>query len=80
MPQKISFQPRWMVVFFMMVAVSLPGMCLANDGSDEALYRKLSGIAIGKGDSSLFDRLNDNSKNMNWDRADETEFVGNLRI
>ena len=53
MLQKISFQPvRWMVVFFMMVALSLPGMCLANDGSDEALYRKLSGIAIGKGDSA----------------------------
>jgi len=48
MPLKFSFQAvRWMVGFFMMVALSLPAMCLANDGSDEALYRKLSGIAIG---------------------------------
>jgi BASS family bile acid:Na+ symporter len=81
MPRKFSFQPvQWMVVFFMMVALSLPAMCLANDGSDEALYRKLSGIAIGKGDSSLFDRLNNNSINMDWEGAAETEFVGNLRI
>ena len=80
MPQKISFQPRWMVVFFMMVAVSLPGMCLANDGSDEALYRKLSGIAIGTGDSTLFDRLNSSSRNMAWEGAAEAEFVGNLRV
>jgi BASS family bile acid:Na+ symporter len=63
-----------------MVAVSLPGICLANDGSDEAVYRKLSGIAIGKGDNSLFDRLNNNSRNMAWEGAAETEFVGNLRV
>jgi predicted Na+-dependent transporter len=81
MPLKFSFQPvRWMVGFFMMVALSLPAMCLANDGSDEALYRKLSGIAIGKGDSSLFDRLNNNSRSMAWEGAAEAEFVGNLRV
>ena len=80
MPQKFSFQPRWMIALFIMVAVSLPGICLANDGSDEAVYRKLSGIAIGKGDNSLFDRLNNNSRNMAWEGAAETEFVGNLRV
>jgi len=81
MLQKHSFQAvRWILVFFMMMALSLPVVCLANDGSDEALYRKLSGIAIGKGDSSLFDRLNNNSRNMAWEGAAETEFVGNLRV
>lgn len=72
---------KWIIVsFFIIIAISLPAAGFANDGSDEALYRKLSGIAIGKGDSSLFDRLNNNSRNMAWDPADETEFVGNLRI
>ena len=63
-----------------MMAVSLPATGFANDGSNEALYRKLSGIGIGKGDSSLFDKLSNYSKNLDWDRADETEFVGDLRI
>jgi BASS family bile acid:Na+ symporter len=81
MAQKISFQPvRWLVGFVMMAALSLPGTCLANDGSDEALYRKLSGIAIGKGDNALFDRLNNHSTNMDWKGAAEAQFVGNLRI
>jgi len=76
-----SFQPvRWIVVCFMILAFSLPAASWANDGANEALYRKLSGIAIARGDSSLFDRLNNHSKNMDWDRAAETEFVGNLRI
>ncbi len=69
-----------MVVSFMVVAVWLPATGFANDGSDEALYRKLMGIAGGKGDGTLFDRLKSNSGNMDWDGAPETEFVGNLRI
>ena len=81
MLQKHSFQAvRWILVFFMMMALSLPVVCLADDGSDEALYRKLSGIATGKGDSSLFNSLNSNSRNLDWGGAAETEFVGNLRI
>lgn len=81
MMKKTSVRPVLrMVVTLMMMVLSLPATGFAKDGSDEALYRKLSGIGIGKGDSSLFDRLNDNSKNMDWDRADKTEFVGNLRI
>jgi len=81
MLRKHSFQPvQWIVVSLMIIAMSLPATGSANDGSDEALYRKLSEIAIGQGDSPLFDRLNNDSRNMDWDRADETEFVGNLRI
>jgi hypothetical protein len=37
-------------------------------------------MGAGKGDSALFDRLNTHSRNMDWGRAHETEFVGNLRI
>ncbi|MCP4578784.1 MAG: hypothetical protein GY846_21105, partial [Deltaproteobacteria bacterium] len=71
---------QWVIVSFMMMAALLPATGFANDGSDEALYRKLSGIGIGKGDSSLFDRLSHNSRALDWGLADETEFVGNLRI
>ena len=79
--QKYSFQPvQWIVVSLLMIAIWLPATGFADDGSDEALYRKLSGIASGKGDRTLFDRLNNNSRNMDWDGAHETEFVGNLRI
>ena len=81
MLRKHSFQPvQWIVVSLMILSMSLPATGFANDGSDETLYRKLSGIVIGQGDSSLFDRLNNDSRSMAWDRADETEFVGNLRI
>jgi BASS family bile acid:Na+ symporter len=81
MSQKFSLQLlQWIVVVFMIVAISLPATGFANDGSDEALYRKLSDIAIGKGDSSLFDRLNNLSRNLDWKRGDESQFVGNLRI
>jgi BASS family bile acid:Na+ symporter len=73
-------QALWMVVFFIIFLLSLPATGFTDDGSDEALYRKLSGIAIGKGDTSLFDRLNNHSRNMDWDRADDAQFVGNLRI
>jgi len=55
-------------------------MGFATDGSDEALYRKLSGIALGNGDSALFDKLYKETGTLNWDRAHETKFVGNLRI
>ena len=81
MRQKFSFQPvQWMVFSFMILSISLPAAGFANDGTDEALYRKLSGIAIGKGDSSLFDSLNNNARNRDWDPAAESKFVGNLRI
>jgi len=69
-----------MVVAFMIMTIALPGTALANDNADEALFRKLSEIATGKGDGSLFERLNSDSRHLDWDRADETQFVGNLRI
>ena len=71
---------RWAVVAVVLIFISLSGTAFANDGSHEALYRKLSGIATGKGDTSLFDKLNSESRQLDWERADETDFVGNLRI
>jgi BASS family bile acid:Na+ symporter len=70
----------WIVVAFMIIAISSPGAAIAGDGSDEALYRKLTEIASGKGDPTLFDRLISESRLLDWGRADVAEFVGNLRI
>jgi predicted Na+-dependent transporter len=71
---------RLLIIFFLVISILIPGTGFANDGSDEALYRKLSGIARGNGDSALFDKLNKEARTLNWDRADEAKFVGNLRI
>ena len=70
----------WIVVSFMVVTLLMVETGLASEGSDEALYRKLSAIAISKADSSLFEQLNNHSRNLAWERADEVQFVGNLRI
>ena len=81
MPARFSLHSvLWIVVFFMVIALLTVDTGLASDGSDEALYRKLSATAIGQGDSSLFEQLNSHARNLAWDRADEVQFVGNLRI
>ena len=41
---------RWVVIALIIIFIALPGTAFANDDSHEALYRKLSGIANGKGD------------------------------
>ena len=71
---------RWVAIAMVIFFITMSGIAFANDGSHEALYRKLTGIATGKGDISLFDQLNSGSRELAWDRADEMEFVGNLRI
>ncbi len=81
MSAKYNFNKfQGLIVSIVVLAMLLPATGSANDGSDEALYRKLSGIAIGKGTTSLFGKLNNDAGIMDWDQADETEFIGNLRI
>jgi len=78
---KNSFQQlHLMLAFLLITVIFLPAAGFSSDDSDEALYRKLSGIAIDKGDSSFFERLNSYSRTLDWDQAAETGFVGNLRI
>ena len=50
------------LVSLIITAALLPATGFAKDNADEELYRKLSGIAIGSGDSSLIDRLNTHSE------------------
>ena len=46
----------------------------------EALYRRLSTITSGQGDIALIKALNTNSRQLDWDKAVDETFVGNLRI
>jgi len=46
----------------------------------EEIFHHLSSIARGDGDTMLFEKLNSESRKLNWAGAAETEFVGNLRI
>ena len=72
---------QWMMFVLMLLALSLPAAVSAAEGSHEAFYQKLSGIAFSTdGDLSLFERLNGAASNQKWETAPETEFVGNLRI
>ncbi len=75
-----SFQPvQWFVVALMSLLLWLPTAGIAAD-DNAALYSKLSAVAIGEGDFSLFEQLNNDARVLDWSRAAESEFVGNLRI
>lgn len=46
----------------------------------EDLYKELSYIARGKGDASIFLTLNTESRKLDWEQAEEAEFIGHLRL
>ncbi len=46
----------------------------------EALYEKLSRVARGHEDVSLFNKLNTESRELDWETAEKSEFVGHLRF
>ena len=79
---KCDFRPvQWFVVTLMLLVLSLPAAVNAAEDSDEALYQKLSQVAFGAGPGpALFEKLNSASRIQNWESAEETQFVGNLRI
>ena len=52
----------------------------AENQAGEKLFHQLSAIAKGNGDAGLLKQLNTESRNLDWIDAEETEFVGNLRI
>lgn len=85
MPKKMtkcSVRPvQWMVIAMMLMVLVPATAGYAADGSDEALYHKLSKLAVSEGaDLSLFEKLNSAARAQNWEAADEGQFVGNLRI
>ncbi len=48
--------------------------------SGEQLYRKLQNVSRDSGDITLFEKLNRESRSLDWAEAEETEFDGNLRL
>lgn len=63
---------------FFTILVLTPAMAANQDG--EKLYNRLALISRGEGDLSLFNRLNEKSRKLNWEKAETREFTGNLRI
>lgn len=51
---------------------------IARAGED--LYRHFSLIAKGKGDVTLIQKINTESRNIDWTKSDEIRFEGNLRL
>ncbi|TFH38112.1 MAG: hypothetical protein E4G96_10875, partial [Chrysiogenales bacterium] len=48
--------------------------------ADEGLYRRLSQAARSVGDAALLTKLNDAARAIDWQKAAESEFEGNLRL
>lgn len=46
----------------------------------EEMYRTFMRISGGQGDTSLFEKLNTRSRELDWNAAKETEFEGTLRL
>jgi BASS family bile acid:Na+ symporter len=46
----------------------------------EEMYRTFMRISSGQGDTSLFEKLNTRSRELDWNAAKETEFEGTLRL
>ncbi len=79
---KCSVRPvPWMLIAMMLMVLVPAAAGYTADGSNEALYHKLSKIAFSEdADLILFEKLNSTARAQNWEPATETQFVGNLRI
>ena len=61
------------------MAILLPATGNPEDNANENLYRELLNAA-DQGGISLFTHLNEQARQLGWDRANQTHFTGNLRI
>ncbi|MBU2513428.1 bile acid:sodium symporter family protein [bacterium] len=68
-----------MVTLFLVVLFMVPTV-FASDVPGQKTYERLSKALESGADSSLIQKLNEESRSLNWSEAEETEFVGNLRI
>ncbi len=68
----------------MALLIALCSACIIGGASEaragEEMYRNFMLISQGKGDARLFAKLNGASKKLDWDKAREIEFKGNLRL
>lgn len=75
--EPVFWLPCVLAIGLLFIAVS---NAPASASSGEKVYSDLLAIAKGKGDASLFSRLNQDSRNLAWQQAEETSFTGHLRI
>ncbi len=66
-----------MSTIFLMI---LTPLSYADEKSSLEIYKHLLSVAKGKVDPELFEKLNTNSRNLNWTAATPLEFKGNLRL
>ena len=64
---------------FLMLSVGLIMGVAFPAGASEDLYREFVRISKGKGDAALFEKLNAQSRKLDWKNAEELEFKGTLR-
>lgn len=68
---------KYLLILFSAV-IMLGAFSPAHAGED--MYRNFMLISQGKGDSQLFAKLNSASKTLDWNKAKEIEFKGNMRL
>ncbi len=68
----------------MALLIALCSACIIGGAPEaragEVMYRNFMLISQGKGDARLFAKLNGASKTLDWNKAREIEFKGNLRL
>ncbi len=69
------------VALLLMLAVMFifGASAFANDNANEVLYKKLSAL-IQKSDTELIQKLNRNSRDLNWENGEACKFQGHLRL
>ncbi len=65
-------------MFFVLTAGLVIGLVSTGYASEE-LYGDFVRISKGKGDAALFEKLNTQSRTLDWTKAEEVEFKGTLR-
>jgi len=68
------------VLCLLHIALAQPAIAEEDTTAGETLYRQLSSITSGKGDIGLIKRLNAGARQLDWSKAADESFVGNLRI
>ncbi|MCK4534544.1 MAG: bile acid:sodium symporter [Syntrophobacterales bacterium] len=77
--KRVMFKIWVVAIFGLVLSMILPPASYADGISSEKMYRQLLRIAKGTGDISLFENLNAEFRKIDWNRATEMEFAGNLR-
>ncbi len=75
-----SCKTRIKKVMFIILCTAMVIGAFSTAHADEEMYRNFMHISQGKGDAQLFAKLNTASRALDWSKAKEIEFKGNLRL